>query len=186
MLKQIFQIQITLHASKPRIWRRILVPSDMLMYDFHWVIQVAMGWMDSHLHEFMHGRDRFAPQDEDMDEDVTDYAEMTIRDFMSKEGEKAKYIYDFGDYWVHDLVLEKILSDDGKVYPRCTAGKNNCPPEDCGGIPGYMNMLEILKDPKHPEFEDITEWLGDEDGFDVEYFDKDEVNEVFTIEFGAN
>lgn len=87
------------------------------------------------------------------------------------------YEYDFGDGWEHDIILENVLPVDNNIkYPICLIGKMNCPPEDCGGIWGYTDMLEILRQPDHEEYESFIEWLGDE--FDPDYFNKDEVNDL--------
>ena len=96
---------------------------------------------------------------------------------MKNEKDRIAYEYDFGDDWLHDIVLEKILPvDKNKKYPVCVSGKNNCPPEDCGGIYGYTMMLEILKQPDHEEYESYIDWLGG--SFDPQFFDKDVVNEL--------
>ncbi|MCK9206957.1 MAG: plasmid pRiA4b ORF-3 family protein [Salinivirgaceae bacterium] len=181
MTTKIYQIQIALSGFKPKIWRRILIPSDMLLSDFHKVIQTTMGWTNSHLHQFIYNRTFYSVKhpDDDMwgDMDNVDYKKKKTRvsDLLKTGKDKITYEYDFGDGWQHDIVLEKILPVDSNLkYPICVTGKMNCPPEDCGGIWGYADMLEILKQPDHEEYESFIEWLGDE--FDPEYFDKDEVN----------
>ena len=181
MTNKIYQIQIALKRFKPKIWRRLLIPSDLLLSDFHKVIQTSMGWTNSHLHQFIKNRTFYTVkmQDDDLwDEmDNVDYKEMKISDLLKKEKDKIVYEYDFGDGWEHDIILEKILPPDNNTkHPICLTGKMNCPPEDCGGIWGYSDMLEILKDPDHEEYESYIEWLGEE--FDPTYFDKDEVNEL--------
>jgi len=181
MTNKIYQIQIALKRFKPKIWRRLLIPSDLLLSDFHKVIQTSMGWTNSHLHQFIKNRTFYTVkmQDDDLwDEmDNVDYKEMKISDLLKKEKDKIVYEYDFGDGWEHDIILEKILPPDNNTkHPICLTGKMNCPPEDCGGIWGYSDMLEILKDPDHEEYESYIEWLGEE--FDPKYFDKDEVNEL--------
>jgi len=181
MTNKIYQIQIALKRFKPKIWRRLLIPSDLLLSDFHKVIQTSMGWTNSHLHQFIKNRTFYTVkmQDDDLwDEmDNVDYKEMKISDLLKKEKDKIVYEYDFGDGWEHDIILEKILPPDNDTkHPICLTGKMNCPPEDCGGIWGYSDMLEILKDPDHEEYESYIEWLGEE--FDPKYFDKDEVNEL--------
>ena len=181
MKKKIYQIQIALKGFKPKIWRRILIPSDLLLSDFHMIIQTTMGWTNSHLHQFIKNRTFYTVRmhDDDLwDEmDNVDYKKMKISDLLEKEKEKIIYDYDFGDSWEHDIILEKILPIDDKIkYPICLTGKMNCPPEDCGGVWGYADMLEILKQPDHEEYESYMEWLGDD--FDPEYFDKDEINEM--------
>ncbi len=181
MTKKIFQIQIALKGFKPKIWRRILIPSDFLLSDFHLIIQITMGWTNSHLHQFIINRTFYTQrmQDDDLwDEmDNVDYKKMKISDLLKKEKEKIVYEYDFGDSWEHDIILEKILPIDNNLkYPVCLTGKMNCPPEDCGGVWGYFDMLKVLKDPDHEEYESYIEWLGEE--FDPEFFDKNEINKL--------
>jgi len=189
MTKQIYQIMIELKNSKPKIWRRVLVPSNLLLSDLHKIIQTSMGWQNSHMHQFIKDGEYYAANSDyvDMGDDdfSVDYKKIKISDLLTKVKEKMIYEYDFGDGWEHDVLLEKILPVDKKInYPICTDGKMNCPPEDCGGVWGYADMLKILKQPKHKEYEEFVEWLGDE--FDPEYFDKDEVNEFLQSEdFGC-
>jgi len=180
MAKKVYQIQIALKRSKPKIWRRLLVSSDLLLSDFHEIIQISMGWTNSHLHQFIKNNTFYTRRFEDDDfweeMDNVDYRKMKISDLLKKEKEKIIYEYDFGDGWEHNIILEKILPFDDKLkYPVCLAGKMNCPPEDCGGIWGYSDMLEILKQPDHEEYENYHEWLGGD--FDPAYFDETKVNE---------
>ena len=181
MSKKIYQIQIALKGFKPKIWRRLLTQSDLLLSDFHKIIQTSMGWTNSHLHQFIKNRTYYSMrmQDDDLwdDGDNVDYKKMKISDLLKNEKEKILYEYDFGDGWEHDIILEKILPCDDKIiYPICLDGKMNCPPEDCGGVWGYSDMLEILRQPDHDEYESYIEWLGEE--FDPKYFDKDEINQL--------
>ena len=100
---------------------------------------------------------------------------MLLPDLLKKEKEKILYEYDFGDSWEHTILLEKIVQNDtSDQLPVCLAGKNNCPPEDCGGVWGYANMIEILSDPKNEEYQDYKDWLGEE--FDPALFDKEAIN----------
>jgi len=180
MTKTIYQLKISLKHFKPTIWRRILVPSNTLLIDFHKIIQTTMGWSNCHLHQFVKNRELYSiPYDGFDDIDVIDYKKKKIRisDLLQNEKDRILYEYDFGDGWEHDIVLEKILPSDTKIkYPVCVKGKMNCPPEDCGGVWGYADMLEIIKQPNHEEYEDIIIWLGKD--FDPEYFDIDETNEM--------
>lgn len=179
MTKTAYQIQITLKGSKPRIWRRVLIPSDMLLSDFHYVIQVVMGWTNSHLHEFIQNGISYSGTHEEMLDnlDAEDYTNIRISDLLKKEKDTLIYEYDFGDSWEHQIVLEKVLPKTSDTqFPICLKGNMNCPPEDCGGVWGYTEMLEILKQPEHEEYESYIEWLGGE--FDPAYFDKDAVNQV--------
>jgi hypothetical protein len=111
--------------------------------------------------------------------DNVDYEGMKISDLLKKEKEKIIYEYDFGDGWEHDIILEKILPfDNKKVYPICIKGKMSCPPEDCGGAWGYANMLKILKQPDHEEYESYIQWLGGV--IDPHDFDAEGINNVLT------
>lgn len=97
-----------------------------------------------------------------------------ISSYFSLSNKNATYEYDFGDGWRHKIVLEKVLSaEPGVKYPLCLSGKRACPPEDCGGIWGYEELLEIMKDPNHEEYEERMEWIGDD--FNPEAFDPDAV-----------
>ena len=183
MPNKTYKIKITLKGSKPSIWRRVLIPSDLSLPDFHKVIQTTMGWTNSHLHQFAKDRTYYSPEMEsdslwdDDDDDDLDYSKYKVSDLLNKEKDKITYEYDFGDGWKHVIVLEKIGDESMNIKDvTCLAGKNNCPPEDCGGLWGYYDMLEILKDPHHEEYEDYSDWLGDE--FDPTYFDVEEVNEI--------
>jgi hypothetical protein len=140
-----------------------------------------MGWENSHLHQFIKDRTFYTeriPGDDTWGEmNNVDYKKIKISDVLKKEKEKIIYEYDFGDGWVHDILLEKILPGNEKmIFLICLEGKMACPPEDCGGVWGYSDMLEILKQPKHEEYDNIIEWLGEE--FDPEHFDKEEVNNI--------
>lgn len=185
MSKMIYQIQISLVESKPKIWRRLLIQSDILLSDFHKVLQTSMGWTNSHLHQFIKNETCYS---ERLPEDITweelgnvDYQDMKVSDLLGKEEERILYEYDFGDGWMHDLILEKILpgEDNELVKPICLAGRMNCPPEDCGGIRGYSDMLKIIKNPDHEEYESYIEWLGGK--FDPEYFNLTKVNRKLSI-----
>ena len=185
MANQLYQIKISLLDFSPTIWRTVLVPSNMSLGDFHMVIQIAMGWENGHLHQFMSGR-TFYVEDEDPDFGTfgkittINYSQekTTLMDVLPKVKSKLKYEYDFGDGWLHELLLEKVLPfNENTTVPVCLDGKMACPPEDCGGVWGYGNMLEILKNPAHEEYEETLEWIGEE--FDPEVFDKAEPNATF-------
>ncbi|MCF6299877.1 MAG: plasmid pRiA4b ORF-3 family protein [Proteobacteria bacterium] len=181
MKSTIYQIQIALKGSKPKIWRRIQIPADLLLSDFHKILQTTMGWMNAHLHHFIQG-DAFYTQkmaDDPFWHDINniDYKSVKVLDLLKMERQKIIYEYDFGDGWEHEIILEKILPvDDGIDYPICLEGKMNCPPEDCGGVWGYANMIDILAQPEHEEFNHYLEWVGKE--FDPGYFDSAVVNQM--------
>ena len=189
MTQKIYQIQISLKRSKPKIWRRILVPSELSLPDLHKIIQTTMGWTNSHMHQFVKEElffKEWTVEDDfwDTQYDV-DYKNKKISDLLKQEKEQIIYEYDFGDGWEHDIILEKIHPFNDKTEcPVCLDGKLNCPPEDCGGPSGYSNMLEIIKQPDHEEYDTYNDWLGG--GFDAEYFNKDEVNELLkTDDYGC-
>jgi hypothetical protein len=181
---KVYQFKITLRGIRPPIWRRIQVPDNYTFWDLHVAIQDAMGWFDAHLHAFEVANPKTGLVEEIgiPEEDFNRGNHRTIAgwkrkiaQYFSEENTKARYVYDFGDDWVHDIKLEKILPGDKDVsYPQCLAGKRACPTEDCGGIWGYEELLEIVSDPEHEQHEEMVEWLGDED-FDPDYFDRTEV-----------
>lgn len=186
MAKKIYQVRITLKGSNPRIWRRLLVPSDLSLNDFHKVIQTSMGWTNSHLHQFVKNKTFYtvrSPEAEDFwyESNNVDYKGMVVSDLLKAENENIIYEYDFGDSWMHDVLLEKILPYDQKhQQPVCLDGAMNFPPEDVGGLPGFYQMLEALQDPQHEDYEEYMEWLGEI--YDPEYFDREEINELLKEE----
>jgi len=172
--KRVYQLKVTLRDIRPPIWRRIQVTSETDLDDLHRILQTVMGWYGGHLHEFDVFGDHYG--DPLLSEgDVLDEASVTLGQLITREKEKLHYLYDFGDSWEHEMLVEKILTlEKGKQYPVCLAGKRACPPEDCGGPAGYENLLEALKDPSHPEHEDMFDWLPRD--FDSEKFDVESVN----------
>ena len=179
---EVYQFKITLKGSKPPIWRRIQVPSIYSFWDLHIAIQDCMGWLDYHLHQFdikdpssMRKVRIGIPDKEGFDPDILSGWKQKIAEYFSMENSSAGYIYDFGDSWEHNVKLEKIIPRDENInYPICIKGKRAGPPEDCGGLWGYENLFEILKDTGHEEYEETMAWLGKE--FDPEYFDANEVH----------
>lgn len=181
--QDLYQIKVTLLWTKPPIWRRLLVPSSLTLEQLHDVLQTAMGWTDSHMHEFRLGKRRIGrPELSDgfggfMNEPTVE-SERAVRlgDLLQRTGAKMTYTYDFGDSWEHGIVLEKRLAPDPEAtYPVCLDGRFACPPEDCGGIPGFYRLVEILADPEHEEYEEMREWAGD---YDPEAFSVDQVNKA--------
>ncbi len=172
----IYQLKVTLKHSKPPIWRRIQVKEDATLYKLHQTIQVAMGWTNSHLHQFIADGVYYGELDTDVGFDVVSEDRTRLNKIVSAVKNKFVYEYDFGDGWVHEIVVEKILEPEAKTrYPRCITGKRNCPPEDVGGVWGYSGFLEAIQDKDHPEHEEYLEWIGD--SFDPESFDLEEVNQ---------
>ncbi len=176
---EIYQIKVTLLGTEPPIWRRLLVPAGLTLAQLHAVVQKAMGWRDGHMHEFLVGKRRFGrpePADPFMGaSDIESERTALLCDVAGRVGKKMIYTYDFGDGWEHAIVVEKQLAaDPDTVYPVCTDGQLACPPEDCGGIPGFYDILDALADPEHERHEEICEWIGED--FDPEAFSVDAVN----------
>jgi len=177
--QEIYQIKVALLGTDPPIWRRLLVPADLTLEQLHDVLQLAMGWEDCHMHEFRVGQQRFGKPDpmEQACGGPRTASERTARlvTVLGRVGAKAVYTYDFGDSWEHQIVVEKrLVPEPGHAYPACLAGERHGPPEDCGGIPGFYNLLDAISDPAHEEHEELLDWLGG--GFDPEAFSVDEVN----------
>ena len=174
---EIYQLKVTLKEAKPPIWRRFQMAAEATLADLHPILQRVMGWESYHLHQFRVGRELFGVPDphDPFGGDVTDERKVPLREVLPGAKAKLRYEYDFGDGWDHEVVLEKILPPDPAAeLPRCLAGKRACPPEDCGGVWGYAELLDAVSDPNHPEHEEMLEWLGE--GFDPEEFDPEAVN----------
>jgi len=175
---EIYQIKVILRDSRPPIWRRIQVRSDTTLAKLHRILQRVVGWEDAHLHQFVIGDQYYGvPGEEDAGPRQTrDERKYTLGEVVLGERSQFRYNYDFGDYWQHVLVVEKILPpQEGAQYPVCLAGARACPPEDVGGIPGYENFLQAINSPDHPEHDEYLEWIGGD--FDPEAFNVDEVNQ---------
>jgi hypothetical protein len=176
--KSIYQIKITLNDSKPPIWRRILVADTTTLSKLHDILQTVMGWTNSHLHHFIINEEFYGePSDDEFgDMGTKNEARFKLNQLVSRAGFKFRYEYDFGDSWLHDLVVEKILPAEKEAqYPVCIAGKRACPPEDVGGVWGYADFLKVISSPKHPEHNETMEWVGGD--FDPERFNLEHVNE---------
>ncbi len=172
----IFRLKVTLRGSKPPIWRRFLVPSDITLKRLHDCLQDVMGWTDSHLHQFEAQGVCYGKSDRDFGIARVSENKTTVSQLLRRPKDRLTYEYDFGDGWLHDVVLDEALpaGHGGGPYPTVEAGRRACPPEDVGGIYGYLGFLEALADPKHPEHQDMIEWAGDR--FDPEAFDVGEAN----------
>ncbi|HKK09644.1 MAG TPA: plasmid pRiA4b ORF-3 family protein [Bacteroidales bacterium] len=189
MKDELYQVKISLLGSKPIIWRRLVIPSNLLLPDFHKIIQTAMEWTNSHLHHFVKDRKFYEPSGDDSFMDTglnaVGYDKVRVNDLLKKEKDKIIYEYDFGDSWEHEITLEKVLAPDKKnYYPVCIDGKRSAPPEDIGGIPGYYQFLEARGNPENELHEMFDPEFMNE--FDPDYFDKDEINDFLKMpDFGC-
>ncbi|MGA3262921.1 MAG: plasmid pRiA4b ORF-3 family protein [Terracidiphilus sp.] len=170
---QFFQIKVTLKNIKPPVWRRIIVAPDIKLNRLHDVLQIVMGWTNSHLHQFETPLGYIADPAFGLEETESS-RKATLKSVLRGPRSSIRYEYDFGDGWNHQILLEKVVDLDQPVLAFCLGGARACPPEDCGGPWGYANLLAILKDPKHPEHEEMSEWL--DSGYVPESFDVEEVN----------
>ncbi len=172
--KEVLQFKVNLKGIRPPVWRRIQVPADYTFWDLHVAIQDAMGWEDRHLYQFI------VPGDDLSDETWIGVPSQEIDfipggglrpawgcrlgEYLSPENPKVEYLYDYGSDWVHIIELEKIVDREKRQpYPRCLKGKRACPPEDCGGVPGYYRLLEDLEIPGSALYEDALNFLGGDD-----------------------
>lgn len=179
--RAVYQFKVALCNIHPPIWRRIQVREDATLAQLHRTLQVIMGWEDYHLHEFRIGRKKYGVPDPDVHYKLVDVRRTRIHDVVEHVGTAFEYLYDFGDYWQHELLLEAILLPiPDAAYPRCIAGERNGAPEDVGGPGGYENYLKAMADPGHEEHEDKLAWRGP---FDAEAISLDEINQQLEKKF---
>ena len=180
MYEPMFILKIRLVDSKPEIWRRFAVPGRITLDRLHDVIQIVMGWTDSHLHEFTIGSKHYTefPQKGD---GMLASEKYHLEALAKKRGRTFEYLYDLGDSWKHEITIEHN-DIDPQQFPDpiiCIDGEGACPPEDVGGIYGYEEFCKVVSNPKHPELKDRMEWLGwskDRLPYDPSVFDMQEVH----------
>lgn len=184
----VLDLQVTLQYVEPEIWRLIRVPHSVRMDRLHRVLQTAFGWSNSHLHQFIRFDDqgRIAgyirqPDSyglEDPADDTLksqDESKCCLNDFLAATGDRIVYDYDFGDSWRHEIRLASMAAQATRLTSAiCLDGVRACPPEDCGGPPGYEDYLQAIRDPKHSEHQAMLDWNGP--GFDPEAFDLAKTN----------
>lgn len=165
-VNEIATVRIELVDTDPVIWRQVEVPTSITLKVLHDIVQAAVEWFDCHLWEFTIGTQRYGlPMDEDWGtEPRIEAGKVRLRDVLEPRKTVIDYLYDFGDGWQHRLAVTDIRAGEpGASYPRYTGGERNGPPEDCGGIPGFYDMLDAVADPKHPNHVEATEWLDNYD-----------------------
>ena len=173
----ILQLRIELRGTKPKIWRRVLVPQTITLRKLHSVIRAAFGWSGGHLHEFIAGDgERFGSPDPTYD-DAGDVSSDNVRLTTVLRFSTLSYVYDFGDYWDHRITVDKTLPGDPLLeLPFCVGGAGATPPEDCGGVSGYEDFVRAMADPDHPEHAHLAQWIS-ADTWDAAVFDSIEVND---------
>lgn len=176
--KCIYQLRIELQHIEPRIWRMILVPDTITLAKLDRVVQAAMGWTNSHLHDWHIEGKRYGVPDPEWDNegDMLEERKFTVGAVLGEGVQEFTYQYDFGDGWEHRIVVEKRLAPqpDYNTWPMCVAGANACPPEDVGGPPGYMDFVQAMRNPTHEEHQHLWQWHGGP--FDPEAFSANEAN----------
>ena len=180
-----YLLKITLADTHYPIWRRFVVPADITLDQLHEVVQAVMGWHNSHMHAFFVGKQQYVSAMTIAcgysDDDMLPENEYVLKSLVSKKGGKIRYWYDFGDDWMHEIVVENV-NYDGADLPSavyCLEGAGTCPPEDCGGPFGFVDFCEALADPNHPEHDDLKEWYGGK--FNPDRFDLKAVNSKFVL-----
>jgi len=183
--QSIYQLHIQLEEIEPAIWRRIIVPGKISLARLHRLLQLAMGWENYHLHLFTIGGVQYGEPDPEYAAEgiqIKHDRHASVRDVLRTEGMRFRYDYDFGDNWRHDVLVEriKLLDAEDWVASRCLEGRRACPPEDCGGVSGYDELLEALRDPHHDDHERLRTWVGIH--FDPELFSVQQLNSAFAVE----
>ena len=175
MNERLYLLKIRLLEIEPEIWRRLVVPAGITLDRLHDVIQIVMGWTDSHLHEFTIGKKRYTEYPESK-EDGLECGQYRLVDLIRQKGRTFRYLYDFGDRWEHEIIVEdsRYFNPETIDPVECLDGARACPLEDVGGVPGYYEFCKALKDPDHEEHESYMQWCDGE--YDSEKFTTDEVN----------
>jgi Plasmid pRiA4b ORF-3-like protein len=169
-----YQLLVELADIEPRIWRRVVVADTTPLPLLHRVLQIIFNWKDYHLHEFKIGTVRFGIPDNEYPPPAIDESDIRLYQLAHEPGDRFIYLYDFGDSWEHELVLEHMRAAATPVTPVCVDGERAAPPEDCGGVSGYEELIEALRDPSHPEHPDLKRWAGayDPEGLSLELINR--------------
>lgn len=174
-IEKVYQIKIILKDSEPSIWRRVKIASSIDLLELHGIIQAAMGWKDCHMHQFVSGGRHFGDEDPDFDYKMTDERTVRVDELLKKEKGSITYEYDFDDSWEHMIRLEKILpGDDTPNLPVCVEGERACPPEEIGGVWGYEDMLDSLKNTRDRDHKKAMAIFGKD--YDPDRLDIEEIN----------
>lgn len=180
--QNVLKLRIDLQDMPVLVYREVWVPADLHLVDLHKIIQTTMSWLNSHLHAFSHGGNRYMPFDETNEMEAVAYENIPITRFLQEPGDSLVYIYDFGDDWRHIITLAKVEeAQKNQFYPYCEAGSGATPPEDIGGPFGYHRFLEALNDKKHPDHAEVMDFLGGMSWNPEEFF-RESVNDLLQEE----
>jgi len=167
---EIATVQIALRHTDPLIWRQVEVPTSITLEVLHDIIQAVMGWFDCHLWEFTIGEQKYGPPMDRGTRRRFRAGKVRLRDVLKPRKTIIDCTYDFGDCWEHRLTVTDVRAGEPAIsYPRYIGGERNGPLEDCGGIPGFYALLEVLADPNHPDHADAKKWSAD---YDPDSFDE--------------
>ncbi|MDH5763823.1 MAG: plasmid pRiA4b ORF-3 family protein [Nitrospinota bacterium] len=171
MNQKIFLLKISLKEIEPKIWRRFIVPTTITLDRLHDVIQIIMGWKDYHLYEFLIDGKVYTENPADSTQGA-EVGKHILGDLINRKGGKFQYLYDFGDYWEHEVILENrnYSNPDIEVNLTCLEGERSCPPEDVGGSYGYYDFCEGISDSNHPQHQEYLDWFSDLDFYDSQEF----------------
>jgi len=174
--RPVYQLKVVLRGLAPPIWRRVLVPAEIKLSSLHRVMQILMDWTDDHRHQFTVMSKPLSRAGSGQDVHPADESRFRLCDVAPTTGSELLYEYDFGDSWKHRITVEKVMSPDRETpgHPVCLAGKRACPPEDCGGVMRYAGIVRALRDPAHPDHDELVERWGPD--FDPEAFSIERVN----------
>lgn len=180
-LPDVYQLKIVLLGTDPVVWRRVQVPGTFSLAKLHDVLQLSMGWTDSHMHQFIIGKDFYghpAEEDDWGDRKVFDERKTKLSDLKTKIKKNFIYEYDFGDSWQHEIKVEKVIAATETIlkHPILLAGERACPPEDVGGIPGYEEFLAALKNPEDEANAELIEWYGEK--YDPDHIAMEAINKL--------
>ncbi|HAJ78218.1 MAG TPA: hypothetical protein DCO75_00475 [Fibrobacteres bacterium] len=177
MAKELIEMKISIDGIEPEIWREFIVDSSISLDDFHGIIQVVMGWENCHLYGFYINGVEYIPAGDDCEQDAEDTKGVKLNKLKLEKNTKIRYTYDFGDSWEHTIKIVKIYKPEEELLtPVCIDGARNCPPEDCGSVPGYEDILKAIKKPTSKAAKELIEWLGYE--YNPEEFDIDKINKT--------
>jgi len=179
MEENYYLLKVELTKIKPIIWRRILISDNTSLYQLHHIIQISFGWLNYHLYYFKLDQKQWGNIDlwenDEPDFKISNDRLIKVKDILNEDRPILNYLYDMGDSWSHSIKLEKIIKKDSAIeVPVCLDGERSSPPEDCGGMPGFYDLIETLKKPRSREYKEILEWLGYK--YDPELFEVEKIN----------